>query len=449
MLRPATEKRHQFGRLTDAYQCTHCGYCLGVCPTYRSENTEVQSPRGRVSMVLAFMEGRISPKETTAVLSSCLGCRACHRACPAGVSVGKMVLLSRTYAKVNKPWFVKLFHRITDTDVLFKPVARLIHWYQQSPWRRRLRTQTWLMNTRLLRRLDTLIPDYHPLSTTPVLPTHSVEKPLQVALLCGCMGRLFYPTVQTTTTALLHALGVELTVLEGFGCCGAPHREGGDRKAFLNQAKKVLDAFRPWAAKVEMVLCDTATCRITVLSYTRALADDPRYASLARQFSEKTVNITDFFSTHLSRQNTPFAHPDAKRIAFMDHCQTRHESAIMPSLNELNAALGTGWMELPGSDQCCGAGGDVMLAHQRLSERIRSEKLKAIEISGADCIVGTNPGCLLNIEAGLKAMHSPVTVRHLSEVLWESARFTGNKPETLCRSVPVTPAGNFEQTSNP
>ncbi|MBF0419528.1 MAG: (Fe-S)-binding protein [Magnetococcales bacterium] len=433
--RPVTEGQRRFGRLTDAYQCTHCGYCLRVCPTYRSENSEAQSPRGRVSIILAFMEGRITPKETGVILSSCLGCRACHRACPAGVRVGKLVLLSRTYARVHKPWPVKLFHWITDRDSLSRPVARTIHWYQQSPWRNTLRAQTWLMHNRLLRHLDTLIPEYHPGIEHTESPSQARGEPLRVALLCGCMGRLFYPTIQTSTTALLNTLGVQLTVLEGFGCCGAPHREGGDRHAFLRQARKVLDAYRPWADKVEIILCDSATCRITVLSYARALADDPRYATLGRQFSEKTVNITDFFSQRLFGQNVSLPHPGSQRIAFFDHCQTRHESVIINGLRKLNVALGAGWMELPASDQCCGAGGDTMLAHRRLSERIRSEKLKAIEMCGTDCIVGTNPGCMLNIEAGLKAVHSPVIVRHLVEILWESWRFGNNKPENVTNAV--------------
>ncbi|MBF0422137.1 MAG: (Fe-S)-binding protein [Magnetococcales bacterium] len=413
---------HRFGRLKDAEKCTHCGYCLPVCPTYRAENVEMQSPRGRVSAILALMDGRLSPEETGRALSACLGCRACHRACPAGVQVGKLVLLSRSHAPMDQPWPIRLLHLITDRDPPSRILQQWVQWYQRSRWRRWCRKQGWLMKIELLRRLDTLIPEYHPpVSAMAAIPAIQGE-PIKAALLCGCMGRLFYPNVKDATSALLCFLGVELLTLDGFGCCGAPHRQAGNRRAFLRQAKKVLDRFRPMIFQTDVVLCDSAICRVTALSYARSLANDPDYADLAREFCNKIVDITYFIRFRPSLAAAVSGRTSRQRIAFFDHCQTRHESEIISGLRGLVAALGVDWTELTPADQCCGAGGDMMLSHSQMSTKIRQHKLDAIKGSGAEVVVGTNPGCLMNIEAGLKADHAPVRVCHLVEILWETVR---------------------------
>jgi len=408
-----------FAKLDNALLCTHCGFCLPVCPTYRAENKEIQSPRGRVSAILALRNGTLTAKETGKALSYCLLCRACHSACPAGVKVGKLVMTARSLAKIAKPWTVRLFHFITDHAPVSRPVTRLVRFYQKSPLRKEVKKRRWLTNLPWIQRLDNLIPELPPAYTT--VAASPRKNPLRVALLCGCMARMFYPNVETATVSLMSHLDVELFHLEGFGCCGAPHRESGNRKAFVRQARKVLDRYRLLAEKIDAIVCDTAVCRVTVMSYARLLANDPDYGPLAEQFGARVV---DFSALVLARCGDPtrfFPNPPPEKIAFVDHCQTQHASGTMGSPRELLAAILCEQTKLPRSDQCCGAGGDTMLTHRYHSERVRKDKLKAIEESGASIVVGANAGCLLNMEAGLKKAGRSLQVRHLAEILLEAS----------------------------
>ncbi|MBF0108459.1 MAG: (Fe-S)-binding protein [Magnetococcales bacterium] len=431
------EKRlGDFRKLEQARLCTHCGFCLPVCPTYRAHNEEMQSPRGRVSVILAFMNGLMTKEEAGQTLSFCLSCRACHAACPAGVRVGKLVMLARSLMSVSKPWRTRLFHGITDRAWLSRPVAWMVRWYQGSMVRKVL--HRWPSGGG--HRWDRLIPTYRE-SFRGCRPSgmkgmkgdrFSVihgwvtgEKPLRAALLCGCMGRMFYPGVATSTASLLARLGVRVEFLEGFGCCGAPHREGGDRKRFLKQAKKVLDRFRPVADRVDVVLCDSAACRVTVGGYARALAHDAEYELLARRFVEKVIDFSDLIANRCLDPETFFAEKIAKRVVFMDHCQTRNSLGVMDRPRQLLDAVAGDRVELSGGGACCGAGGDTLLSHPRHCEPIRDGRINAIMASGASIVTGTNPGCLLNVEAGFAAARHPIVVRHLAELLWESCAGEG------------------------
>ncbi|MBF0145248.1 MAG: (Fe-S)-binding protein [Magnetococcales bacterium] len=417
---PMEEPLRGFGKLDNALLCTHCGFCLPVCPTYRAENVEIQSPRGRVSTILAFRNGTLTPEEVGAVLSYCMACRACHSACPAGVRVGKLVVMARSLAVVSKPWTTRLFHWITDHEGRSRPVARLVHHYQRSPVRTILRKTLGVMGQAPWHRLDGMIPEFRGAFRQGTSPVPDAAQPIRAALLCGCMARMFYPNVALATSALLTHLGVRLSLLEGFGCCGAPHRDAGNRKKFLKQARKVLDRFRPLEGRIDVVVCDTAACRVTVLSYARALAGDPEYAALAQRFVERVV---DFSSLVLRQCRDPasfFVKNISQRVVFMDHCQTRHGSGIMDQPRQLLALAMADCVELPRSDQCCGAGGDTMLSHPEHGGRIRADRIKAIEECGAQMVTGTNSGCLLNMEAGLRSARSSVAVCHLAEILWES-----------------------------
>src|ERR1041384_5174771 len=81
-------------------QCMHCGLCLPTCPTYDATNLERNSPRGRIALMRAIADDRLSATKAFAdEMYFCLGCLACTTACPAGVNYAELFEHARAEAE--------------------------------------------------------------------------------------------------------------------------------------------------------------------------------------------------------------------------------------------------------------------------------------------------------------------------------------------------------------
>ncbi len=403
--------------------CTHCGYCLPGCPTYKHDNDETESPRGRVAIVLALAAGTITHEEAAPALSRCLLCRACHTLCPAAVRPAKLVLLARNITPQKPKWISRILHFITASHSRTALVSTGLIWYQASGLQRHIKRLGLLNLIPPMARLEALLPNARPNEPIPTYPAPLTQSnSLRVGLLCGCMARLFYPRIGPSVANLLAIYGVDLTLLPNFGCCGAPYRESGNRKQFLRQARRTLDGFIK-AGAVDVVICDSSICAVTVKSYGRSLADDPRYAEPAKLFTEKVMDFNVFLLQQMEKQKIAFGDPNLGKVAYHDHCQTRFGLGIINEPRKIVDALPVERGEIVTPDSigaCCGAGGEYMLHHPKRSQAIRTEKLAAIAATKAECVVANNPGCMLHLEAGLKESGSTTQVRHLAELLWSA-----------------------------
>ncbi|MBF0371466.1 MAG: (Fe-S)-binding protein [Magnetococcales bacterium] len=410
--------------LAGAALCTHCGYCLPVCPTYRSALNEMQSPRGRVSIVLALQGGRLQAEEAVAALSYCLNCRACHPACPANVQPVQLIQKVRSRAPEKTRLSARLLHFITNRPRWTAWLAKMIQFYGQSGLQSGVRRFRLLVFSATLTRLEGLIPPWrapltplaNPASAFEPLPSPTNPRP-RVGLMAGCLARLFYPGVENASVHLLTQMGFEVVRPPDFGCCGASDLEGGKRGDLFKKARSNLLAFEA-LEPLEAIICDSATCAVTARQYGKILADDPQWRDQAERFSAKVQPLSRFLAqNHWPRHLTPHD-PGLGELTFHDHCQTQNELGTIKEPRALLGALPVKLKELPRAERCCGAGGETMMRHPDASREIRRDKLAAIQASQADTVIGENPGCLLNIEAGLVQEKSPTQVRHLAEALW-------------------------------
>ena len=108
----------------------------------------------------------------------------------------------------------------------------------------------------------------------------------------------------------------------------------------------------------------------------------------------------------------------ALRIAYHDACHLAHPQRITQQPRDLvKAVVGDNFVELPESDVCCGSAGSYNLTEPEMAERLQRRKVENILESGAQMVVTTNPGCILQIRAGLKKAGANIEVLHLADFL--------------------------------
>src|SRR5438874_10221613 len=104
--------------------CIHCGLCLSSCPTYLETGDENDSPRGRIYLMRALQDGRLSMGATAVThIDLCLGCRACEAVCPSGVRYGELLEGTRDHIEkqFRRPFWQRFLRRIAIEQIFPYP----------------------------------------------------------------------------------------------------------------------------------------------------------------------------------------------------------------------------------------------------------------------------------------------------------------------------------------
>jgi glycolate oxidase iron-sulfur subunit len=414
-------------RPEDISRCVHCGFCLNFCPTYVALGLETESPRGRIHLIDALSQGRIEPRGTVLRhLDLCLGCRACEATCPSGVRFGRIMEGAR--AQVIATGRHPLSWRLRSIVLRWtlphprrlRLLAILLRFYQRSG------LQSLVRRTHLLRLLPFGLHDMErllpPVASRFFAPAGSDANPdasdgaRRVALLTGCVMPFFYPQTHEATVRVLERHGCRVVVPEEQVCCGALFVHGGDRQTARRLARHNIDVFL--AAGVEAVIINAAGCGSTLKEYGDLLADDPEYAEKAAHFSSLVKDITEFlvdlpFEEGLGRLE--------RRVTYQDSCHLAHAQRITaPPRRLLRAIPGLELVEMENADRCCGSAGIYNVTHREMSSRLLADKMRAVAATEASVVATANPGCMLQLEAGLRLHGLKGTVAHVVEVLDEA-----------------------------
>lgn len=411
-------------------QCVHCGLCLAYCPTFAELGTEMDSPRGRIYLIKSLAEGRLALSDSVSRhLSLCLDCRACETVCPAGVPYGRLIEAARAAIERERPGgpLRRVFRWVNLGLLLGQPrllrlAARALRLYQVSGLQRLVRA------TRLARLLPGPLPAWEAL--LPPLPPAAARRPLplliaadpprraRVALLAGCVQAVVFGEHNRATARVLARNGCEVVTPEGQGCCGALNAHAGDHARALEMARRTIATFE--AAGVEAVIVNTAGCGAHMKAYGDLLAGDPAWAARARRFAATVQDLAEFLAREPLRGPL---RPVPMTVTYHDPCHVVHGQKIRAQPRALLAQIPElRVVPLAESDWCCGSAGIYNLTQPEMAGRLLARKVKHIEASGADAVVTANPGCILQIQAGLQERGSRVRVRHLVEILDEAYR---------------------------
>lgn len=373
--------------------CVHCGFCTATCPTYQALGDELDGPRGRIYLIKNLLEGEAPSRATQVHLDRCLTCLNCETTCPSGVDYHHLLDIGRS--------------RI-ERELSRPPGERLVRWClrQILPYPRRLRPLLWLGQ-----QVRPLLPDSVRKKLPPVRPSErsaasdTLGRASQrgrgdarrVVLLNHCVEPLLTPATTEALERILGALKIEVLPAPDGGCCGAIAAHLSAPEQAKTQMRRNIDAWWPLVeAGAEAILITASGCGATVKDYGWHLRDDPQYAARAARIASLARDPSEYLG---SEDLSPLAAAEPKRIAFHPPCSLQHGQQLAGRVEQLLRDAGFELLPVRNSHSCCGSAGTYSILQSRLANRLREEKIEALEASSPALIATANVGCQTHLQA--------------------------------------------------
>lgn len=414
-------------------RCVHCGFCLEQCPTYLQLGMETDSPRGRIHLLQAVTDGRVEATPSlVGHLDLCLQCRACETACPSGVPFGRIMESGRAMivqqGNAPRSWLLRawLLKQVLPYPKRIAFLFGLLRLYQGTGLQRLVRVSRVLtVLPGSLAEAERMLPQLTSSSKPPVsVPKQSVPT-RKVAMLTGCIMPHLYARTNAATVRVLARHGVEVVDVPLQRCCGALSIHAGDRTTGRDLARRNIDAFLD--AGVDAVIINSAGCGATLKEYGELMKQDPVYADKARRFAESVVDVAEFIADIGVQQ------PKSRlnvRVTYQDSCHLAHGQGVRSAPRELLRSIpGLELVEMDTPDRCCGSAGIYSFAQGEMSMKVLDDKMRDVASTQAPVIATANPGCMLQLEIGLRRHGLDGRVVHVVELLDEAYRAEAYRAE--------------------
>jgi glycolate oxidase iron-sulfur subunit len=418
-------------------KCTHCGFCLPTCPTYRELGLEMDSPRGRLYLMKSVIEGRLDPDEDfQRYIYRCLDCRACETACPSGVPFGILVeqaraMFEKSYRRpLVQRWLIRaVFDGLLPHPGRLRWLFRVLRLYQRSGAQWLVRRSGLLRAMGRLQEMESFLPPI----PSPALQrqvrarTPSVgERRFRVGFLTGCLMHPLFADINGATVRVLARNGCEVVVPPGQTCCGALHVHNGVRDTAIALARRNIEAFV--REDVDAIITNSAGCGAALKEYPELLDRDACQAD-ARRFAAKMRDVSEWL-VEVGLQQPRHAIP--KRVTYDEPCHLVHGQKVAHQPRAILRAIpGLELVELRESDWCCGSAGVYNILQPELSRQMLERKMKHVRDTEAEILATGNPGCLLQLRAGVRRAGLSMHVMHPVELLdWA---YRGVEPDSVRR----------------
>ena len=410
---------------TDPLQpCVHCGFCLPACPTYLATGDESDSPRGRIVLMRALERGEFGPGDDALVhhLDACLGCRGCEPVCPSGVAYGRGLEAARErlFEARGLPPLARAVLAVFRRESLWRPLFTAARAFRATGLARAMAGGGRLGFGMGMLAASGRTP--HPeRSEGPAAPPSTAGKQVPrsardevsgrqptVALFRGCVMDTLFRHVHEATRRTLEHNGYRVVEVEGQTCCGALHEHAGDRAAAVELARRNLAAL---ADSADYVVTNSAGCGALLKDYGHLLGEEA-----AARLADRVRDVSELLAAAGPRPGAPLD----LDVAYDAPCHLQHAQRVHDApLAVLRAVPGLRLQLLPGHDRCCGSAGIYSVLQPTMAQAVLASKIEAVAAaSPRPAVLATgNPGCLMQIGAGLLAAGLETRVAHPVELL--------------------------------
>src|SRR6266704_846114 len=379
--------------------CVHCGFCLQACPTFLATGDEADSPRGRIELM-----------------------RAREPVCPSGVGYGHGLEAARE--QIARARGVPRLARAALWALTTPGVSRVVYAVARllratglprrlAGWGRFRFALGMLAATRPARKgtdRDGRRRSAPPAASDAVRPSPAPS----VLLFRGCIMDGLFAHVHAATIRTLAVNGYEVRDVAGQVCCGALHAHAGLRDEARRLASANVLAF---GEGEEPIVVNSAGCGAILKDYGHLVGDARAHALAAR-----VRDVTELLADRGPRPGAPLD----RRVAYDPPCHLLHAQRVAEAPQRLLGAIPVlQLVATPDAAQCCGSAGLFTLVEPAMSRAVLAPKLATLQEAAPQVVATGNPGCLMQLGAGLAAAGIAAVARHPVELLDESYRAAG------------------------
>jgi len=242
---------------------------------------------------------------------------------------------------------------------------------------------------------------------------NEASKKIKVSLFITCLVDILFPQVGVSMVKVLKRLGVEVDFPEEQTCCGQPAFNSGFRQDAKVLAKRFISIF----SQDGFIVSPSGSCTSMVrVFYKELFHDDQKMLDVVNILSSRTYEFSEFLVNVLKVDDVGATYNG--RVTYHDSCHALRELRVQNEPRKLiKSVKGVDFVEMKFPDTCCGFGGTFSIKFPDVSVSILDEKIESIIESGADTVVSTDMGCLMQIGGAINRKKLPVKTIHIAELL--------------------------------
>ena len=360
-------------RILDPDNCAMCGMCLPHCPTYKINNNESESPRGRISIIHGLNDSMLKPSNSALKhINSCTLCLACETICPAKIDFYNLITKARDkYFKDQKNIFkIKtiFISFILTNSFIKKTISYIVS----------------TLNNKILRIFNNRNNIFNFVNHTKI-QTKLFEESYQsseehrIGIFTGCASSIFQKDVANSCINILKKNDINSEVIKNVKCCGSLDYNSGRIKKGLKYNKITIDEFNKKKYK-------------KVIGYASGCSSFINKNDKSNNYQDATSYVLDILEKN---KNNNFKITN-KKICIHKPCTTKSAEIDFSKLMKILQTIPCLKIFTFEDDYCCGAGAQNLLHNNKNSIDIIKPKIEFIKSSNIDIILTYNIGCSLN-----------------------------------------------------